>query len=106
MARIPIAKLPSRCLVNVRYVLVSKFKFKDAKAIDHMRGKDHEAFLERFGIAQYPHRNSMERFLAQGGLIPKVRYEIVGPGHKRVFTSTPVETAREIERGWDGKKSI
>lgn len=40
---------------------------------------------------------------AEDALIRKVRYEIVGPGREKVFTSTPYETATEIERKWNSE---
>lgn len=97
--------LPPKFIANTCHILLS---CASAEAMDRAK-HGRCAWYRRLDFATCADADleKLHRFLglseAEDALIRKVRYEIVGPGRERVFTSTPVETAYQIERKWDGE---
>lgn len=97
--------LPPKFIANVRHILLS---CASAEALGRAKHGRHASY-RRLDVATYAEKDLelLHRFLelsnAGDALIRKVRYEVVGPGRERTFTSTPVETAKQIERKWHGE---
>lgn len=97
--------LPPKLIANIRHILLSCASAEALGRAKHGR----YASYRRLDVATYAEKDLelLHRFLelsnASDALIRKVRYEIVGPGRERIFTSTPVETAKQIERKWHGE---